>query len=225
MARYSVFSVVVLLAGLGGCDSRQPAPTEPVTPAPTAAAEPIKPAPVAPPSSAQALASTDRSTFCSLFKRASSDGKKVVSGDGCLVEEQSGTLLIKSADGSSGLQVSLVGEGSIVQLTAENASARAIFNAEKGTFANAGLVFVGQAPATGLCMEVEAFSPNGKSNSLAVTRDRTQPATKFDLKTDAEKTIKADFPEPVVLPGQLAAFALSRRELETGLKSVTFRAC
>lgn len=208
----------VSLAVLAGCDAPKAPEPAPVV---EAAATPPPPKPF---DGASALAAVDQAILCAMFARASTDEKVQVANDDCVVTAGSSNITIATKDGSSTLLIPLVEAGASIDLTAETASARAVPDAVHGAFENAGAVFIGRAPASGLCLMVDYFAPDAGSNSLYVLVAGAK-TDRLMVKANPEAVAQANYGLPVVAGGAIAPFAVTRREPKLALKKVTMRAC
>jgi hypothetical protein len=206
------------LAVLAACDA--PAPAAPEA-APAASVTP----PPAAFDAAQAFAAVNPETLCVLFSRAVSDSTTKIKKSDCVVSNDAAAISLATRAGTDGLTVLLAEPGVTVQLSAANASPRAVGNAANGTFSSIGLVFIGKAPASsGLCMSVEYVAPDEASNSLFVSIDPMANPERFNLKISPEIAVSV-YQAPVVPAGQIGAFALTRREERAEVKSVSFKSC
>lgn len=207
------------LGVLSACDAPAPATPEPA-PAPAASTPP-------PPQkfdAAQAFAAVNPDTLCVLYSRAVSDSKTKIKKSDCAVSNDASQITLATKAGADAMTVLLAEPDTTIELSAANASPRAIANAERGTFSSIGLVFIGKAPASGLCMSVDYVAPDESSNSLFVSIDPNADPERFNLKMTPEIAVSA-YPAPVVPGGQIGAFALTRREEKAEVKSVSFKPC
>lgn len=214
----TIAGVAAIAALLAACDE---------SPAETAAAsEPAaSTAPAAPtPTVTEVLAGLDKAGLCSLLGNALSTKEKIVTAEGCAVTAGASDVMLATADGATTLPATYVSAGSSVTATAANVAPVAIAD-PRGGFSNVGMVFVGHAPAAGLCMQVEYFAPDGSSNSLFVWRIGERARIQFDLNKHETKLIKTYFPEPVIAGGKSGAFAVYRREVGTTLQTANFLDC
>lgn len=210
------------LGVLSACDAPAPAAPEP---APAAAPEAASvPPAVQKFDAAQALAAVDQKTLCVLFSRAVSDSKTKIKKSDCVVSGDAAAISLATKAGSDAITVLLAEPDTTIELSAANASPRAIANAALGTFSSIGMVFIGKAPAAGLCMSVEYVAADGASNSLFVSIDPNADPERFDLKVTPEIGVSV-YQSPVVPAGQIGAFALTRREEKAEVKSVSFKPC
>lgn len=218
---FKVSSLAALLACaalISGCDSKAPAASA-EAPAPAAA-------PAAPPATpATVLAALDSAGVCDLFGRSMTTKDKEGSGSGCTAVAGEGGVTLTTADGATTLLAPFAVAGTTIPVNAANASTAAQEVAAVGGFTNVGMVFVGRAPAGGLCMQVEYFAPDGGSNSLYVWRIGEAVRVPFNLNKHETKTIETYFAEPVIPAGKDGAFSIYRRENGTVLKSVKFLDC
>lgn len=209
------------MAALAGCDSK---PAAPETAATEPAAAPTPPPPPPPLDVASAMAAVDQKTLCGLFARASADAKVRVTGGDCVVTSGPTEIAIATKDGKSKLTVPLVEAGAVVPLTPAIVSTQSVADANGG-FSNIGAVFIGRAPASGLCMSLDYVAVDGSSNSVFVSTDPAVKGAAFDVAKTGAASGGAAFPEPVVKAGAIAAVAVSRREAGMVVKSVSFKAC
>ena len=206
------------LSLLSACDAPAPATPEP---APEAAAAPPPPQPF---NAAQALAAVNPDTLCVLYSRAVSDSKTKIKKSDCAVSSDASHITLATKSGADPITVLLAEPGTTIQLTPANASPRAIASEARGAFSSIGAVFIGKAPASGLCLSVEYFAADESSNSLFVSIDPNADPERFNLKITPEIAVSA-YPTPVVPAGQTGAFALTRREEQAEVKSISFKPC
>ena len=209
------------LAFLSACDAK-PAEAPVVAAAPEAAPAPAPPPPL---DAATAMAAIDQKTLCGLFARASTDDKVRVTKSDCVVTPGTTDIGVATKDGSSKLAAILVEDGSVVEFTPATVSTQSTPNATHGGFSNIGVVFIGRAPASGLCMSIEYLAPSGTANSAFVSFDPDAKGAVLDVGVSADKLASTTFAEPVVKGGAISVFSLSRREAGLVIKSARFKAC
>lgn len=215
----------VSIGALAACDNKAPSkPLEPVVaevPVPVVAA----PVPQATLSIPELLAALDPDGLCSLFNRAvAPKDKKITRGD-CVFTATATDIALTTKDGRASMTASIAAAGSVVTLSAATVSPNSVEDKKNGGWTNVGAVFAGQGGATGICMTVEYFSPNGENNSLFIARSGEKDAKVFRLKPDASKLQTLAFGEPVIAAGTTNSFAILRREMGVTVKSASFAAC
>ncbi|HOY76924.1 MAG TPA: hypothetical protein PLH23_04920 [Hyphomonadaceae bacterium] len=209
-------AALVLISACGNKVAEKP--VEPV-------AAPVAAAPPPPATPAEVLAALDPAGACVLFGKALSSKEKEVDAAGCTTTAGPSEVTFATADGATKLVAAMAKPGETIATSAANTSPLATEDKAHGGFTNIGMVFIGQAPAAGLCAQVEYFAPDGGSNSLYVWRIGEPVRVPFNLNKHETKIIKTYFAEPVIAGGKSGAFAITRREPGTVLKGVTFLDC
>jgi hypothetical protein len=214
--------IAACLAANTGCDSKPAEPAEPAEPVAEAAPAAAPPPPL---TTAEIVAKLDQGQLCKLFQFAISTPEKKIAGAGCSITAGASDAVITTGDGAVSLTTPVVHDGSTITVAAPIASSVAVEDKTRGGWDNIGMLFIGEAPpAKDLCMSIDYFAPNGGSNSLFVTI-LGSPAAAFSLVARETEWMKGKYAEPVLKAGTSGAFALTRRELGTLVKTVSFAAC
>ena len=113
-----------------------------------------------------------------------------------------------------------------ISLTESVVSPVARHDAETGLWRNVHALFIVQAPNdANMCLAVENWSPDGKTNSLFVLRSGDLEPVQFNLKISETEHSTSRFFKPVVTAGQTGIVAILARERQSAVASVTFREC
>ncbi|HPI49237.1 MAG TPA: hypothetical protein PLH23_13280 [Hyphomonadaceae bacterium] len=213
----------VSMCALTACDNNAPsAPVESVVAEPAA---PVAAAVTPAPTVSSVLADVDVKALCALFNRAAATKAEKVTAINCVAEPASSAVALSITGGSLKLSAPLAVAGAKIPMTSDTVSSNAVEDKIHAGWSNIGAVFVGRAPDAGMCMEVEYFAPNGKSDSLFVARAGEKEAIAFSLVSNPEALQTLRFEEPVIAAGKTSSFALTRREPGVVVKSVTFMSC
>jgi len=147
----------------------------------------------------------------------------------CTSVQEGDAVTISGLSGPEGEEAqvrgTIVPQPRMIVPTSDNVAAGTLHEEAEGYWKNFHALYVVEAGAQDMCLSVENFSPDGRTNSIFVMSEGDMEAREFNLRVNETEIQTTTFKESVVPAGETRVVTLLAREPEAAIASVEFHVC